>query len=140
MEFKPRSTKPEAGNPYYNTKANGGYSPCIEGLPVDKGCNVLANCVGYAVGRFNEIGGWGCCKYLGNTNAENLIQLKGDLEVGQTPKVGACMVWQKGETLHWKDGAGHASIVEKVISDTEVLCSESGYGYYAFRTKKKSAD
>ena len=53
--FKPRMTKPESGNPYYNTLAAGGYSGCIKGSPTDKGCNVLANCVGYAAGRFNEI-------------------------------------------------------------------------------------
>ena len=29
MAYKPRLTKPEKGNPYYNTKANGGYSHAI---------------------------------------------------------------------------------------------------------------
>ena len=56
--FNPRMKKPEAGNPYYNTKSNGGYSDAIVGRPTDIGCNVLANCVGYAYGRFNEIGGY----------------------------------------------------------------------------------
>ena len=53
--FKIRKTKPEAGNKFYNTTSNGGYSRCIKGNPTDAGCNVLANCVGYACGRFNEI-------------------------------------------------------------------------------------
>lgn len=44
-----------------------------------------------------------------------------------TPRVGACMVWQKGATLSGSDGAGHVAIVEKVISDTEIVTSESGY-------------
>ena len=118
-----RTTKPEAGNKYYIRKANGGYSNAILGNPTDKDCNVLANCVGYAYGRFNEIGGYGCCKYLAPVNAENFIQYKGSCEVGQTPKVGAVMVWQKGASLSGSDGAGHVAIVEKVISSTEVWSS-----------------
>ena len=141
--FKPRMTKPEAGNPYYNTKANGGYSMAIKGKPTDAGCDVLANCVGYAYGRFNEIGGWGSCKYLVPTNAENFIQHKGSLEVGQTPKLGACMVWRRGATLSGSDGAGHVAIVEKVISDTEVVTSESGWNSsrpFWTQTRKKGSD
>ena len=126
--FQPRTTKPEAGNKYYITKANGGYSDAIKGNPTDKDCDVLANCVGYAYGRFNEIGGYGYCKYLRPVNAENFIQYAGGLEVGQTPRVGACMVWKKGATLGGSDGAGHVAIVEKVISDTQIVTSESGYG------------
>lgn len=128
MEFTPRMTKPEAGNKYYITRAAGGYSYAIKGSPTDKDCDVLANCVGYAYGRFNEIGGWGNCKYLSPVNAENFIQYAGGLEVSQTPQIGACMVWQKGATLSGSDGAGHVCIVEKVVSATEVITSESGYG------------
>lgn len=128
MAFKMRTTRPEAGNKYYITKAKGGYSNAIEGSPTDKNCNVLANCVGYAVGRFNEIGGYGSCKYLKPVNAEKFIQYKGTLKTGQTPKLGACMVWQAGKTLKGSDGAGHVAIVEKVVSDTEVYTSESGWG------------
>ena len=100
MAFKMRTSKPEAGNKYYISKANGGYSDAIKGSPTDKDCDVLSNCVGYAYGRFNEIGGYGYCKYLRPVNAENFIQYKGtSLKTGQTPKLGACMVWQKGATL-----------------------------------------
>ncbi len=127
MAFTPRLTKPEKGNKYYITKSKGGYSSAIQGSPTDKDCNVLANCVGYAYGRFNEIVGAGSCKYLAPTNAENFMQYKGNLETGMTPRVGACMVWQKGATLSGSDGAGHVAIVEKVISDTEVVTSESGW-------------
>lgn len=125
--FKPRTTKPEAGNKYYITKARGGYSDAIKGKPTDKDCDVLANCVGYAYGRFNEIGGYGYCKYLRPVNAENFIQYAGGLEVGQTPRLGACMVWRKGATLGGSDGAGHVAIVEKIISPTKIVTSESGY-------------
>ena len=91
--------------------------------------NILTgNCVGYAYGRFNEIGGYGYCKYLKPVNAEKFIQYKdAELNVGQTPKVGACMVWQRGSVSSGNDGAGHVAIVEKVVSDTEVYTSESGW-------------
>ena len=118
-----RTTKPGAGNKYYIRKAQGGYSNAIYGKPIDSECNVLSNCVGYAYGRFNEIGGYGYCKYLAPVNAENFIQYKGSCEVGMVPKVGACMVWEgKG------DLAGHVAIVEKVYDNNHVYTSESGYG------------
>lgn len=123
MSFIPRTSKPEAGNKYYIRKANGGYSNAILGNPTDKECNVLANCVGYAYGRFNEIGQYGYCKYLAPVNAENFMDYKGSCETGMTPKVGACMVWEgKG------DLAGHVAIVEKVYDNNHVMTSESGYG------------
>lgn len=125
--FQPRLTRPTAGNKYYITKSSGGYSDAIKGKPVDSQCNVLSNCVGYACGRFNEIGGYGCCKYLRPVNAENFMQYASGLQVGQTPKLGACMVWRKGATLSGSDGAGHVAIVEQIISATEVVTSESGY-------------
>ena len=136
--FKPRLTKPEAGNKYYITKAKGGYSNAIQGKPTDPNCDVLSNCVGYAYGRFNEIGGYGYCKYLVPVNAENFIQYAGGLEVGQTPKLGACMVWRKGATLSNSDGAGHVAIVEKIVSDTQVVTSESGWGSSAFWTQTRN--
>lgn len=142
MAFKPRLTRPEKGNKYYIRKASGGYSNAIKGSPTDPDCDVLANCVGYAYGRFNEIGGYGYCKYLAPVNAENFLQYAGSLEVGQTPKLGACMVWRKGATLSNSDGAGHVAIVEKIVSATEIVTSESGYGSSAFwtQTRKKGTN
>lgn len=68
------------------------------------------------------------------------MQYKGNLETGMTPRVGACMVWQKGATLNGSDGAGHVAIVEQVISDTEIVTSESGYAaskpFWTQRRKK----
>lgn len=123
MAFTMRITKPGAGNKYYIRKAQGGYSNAIYGKPTDSECNVLANCVGYAYGRFNEIGGYGYCKYLAPVNAENFMDYKGSCKTGMTPKVGACMVWEgKG------DLAGHVAIVEKVYDNNHVYTSESGYG------------
>lgn len=132
--FQIRTSKPSAGNKFYITKSRGGYSSCINGYPTDKDCNVLANCVGYACGRFNEIIGSMKYPYL-NCNAENFIERaikKYGLEIGQKPKAGAIMVWQKGSTLSGNDGAGHVAIVEKVIDANTVYTSESSYGGSAF--------
>lgn len=132
--FKPRLTMPEKGNPYYNRKQNGGYSDaiqpngsngCVEGL------NVLPNCVGYGFGRFNEIAGQGKMIYLAPVNAELFIDYKDyrtkGLQVGLTPKLGACMVWQAGATKDGKDGAGHVAIVEQINPDGSIVTSESGW-------------
>lgn len=142
MAFTVRTSKPAAGNKYYIRKASGGYSNAIAGYPRDKDCDVLSNCVGYAYGRFNEIGGYGYCKYLAPVNAENFMQYKGSCKTGQTPRPGACMVWQKGKTLSGSDGAGHVAIVERVLGESEVYTSESGYGTRAFwnQTRKKGKD
>ena len=111
MSFTPQLVIPKDGNPYYNTKSSGGYNPCIKGNPKSRKpqLNVLPNCVGYATGRFNEIGEWTDCKYLGNTNAANFITLarKQGLMITQRPTIGGCMVWHGGNT-----GEGHVAIVE----------------------------
>lgn len=127
--FSPQLVIPAAGNPYYNTKKVGGYNPCIMGNPKNrnKDLNVMPNCVGYAVGRFNEIyheimGGSGC-EYLGNTNAANFIDLarKQGLTITQRPTLGGCMVWRGGNT-----GEGHVAIVEMDLGN-RVITSESEY-------------
>ena len=131
MAYTPRFTIPDKGNPYYNTKRNGGYSDAIQGSPVEQGLDVLRNCVGYAYGRFNEIVGEGKMVYLKPVNAEQFIiaieKYHQDLTVGMTPKLGACMVWQGGATKSGSDGAGHVAIVEQVNPDGSIVTSESGY-------------
>lgn len=129
--FKPRLTRPEAGNPYYNRLANGGYSGAILGSPTDKGCNVLANCVGYAAGRFNEIIGKNKFVYFQYPpNAEDFYDtaIAAGLEVGTKPQLGAIIVWAKGKTWTSADGAGHVAVVEEIKSDGSIITSESGYG------------
>ena len=127
-----RKTKPGKGNKYYIRKAEGGWSPCILGKPTDSECNVLSNCVGYAVGRFNEEINAGYCKYLKSCNAENFIRYNPNLESGMSPRLGAVMCWEgKGSK------AGHVAIVEKVISETEVLTSESAWNGKPFYNKTR---
>ena len=131
-----RGTKPESGNKYFNTKSKGGYSTCIVGKPTEKGLNVLANCVGYANGAFNETCGQGKELYNLNCNAENFIEraISRGLSVVQEPVIGGIMVWQKGATLSGKDGAGHVAYVYDKLSPTKVKTSESGYNNKAFWT------
>ena len=127
--FKPRLTRPENGNKYFITRSKGGYSTAIKGKPTDPQNDVLSNCVGYAVGRFHEIAGDISFSLVDPVNAENIFEnaKKHGLKTGNTPKLGAMIVWQKGATLTSSDGAGHVAIVEKIDGDTITL-SESGYG------------
>ena len=79
--YRPRLSAPESNNPYYNTRAKGGYSTAIIGnantkgsdssvRKGDSGKNVLPNCVGYAYGRFNEIAGLKKMAYLSPVNGK----------------------------------------------------------------------
>lgn len=143
-KFFIRNYKP-SGNKNFITTGSGGWNTCIKGYPMDPNANVLANCVGYASGRFNEIinearGTTGCTyKYL-NCNAEWFIERakQAGLQIGSTPRVGAIMCWQKGTVDGGQDGAGHVAIVERVYSDSSVYTSESGYGSTAFWNQNRS--
>lgn len=112
---------------YFIRKQNGGWSPCIPGnnaynLRPFEG-STLPNCVAAAVGAYNKIAGETSCRWLGNRNAvdfQKFPEIQG-LKTGQTPAVGACMVWGYGE--------GHVAVVDRVISDTEVETIESGWSY-----------
>lgn len=129
--FKPRLTKPESGNPYYNRIATGGYSGAIMGSPRCEGADVLANCVGYAAGRFNEIIGKNKFVYFQYPpNAEDFYDtaIAAGLKVGTKPQLGAIIVWAKGKTWTSADGAGHVAVVEEIKSDGSIITSESGYG------------
>ena len=127
--FTPRTTKP-SNNLYYIRKQNGGYNGAILGSPNDPTANVLANCVGYANGRFGEIIGKNTIEYQLICNAENFIEVAKSygLKISDKPTLGGVMVWQKGATLSGNDGAGHVAVVEKIIDSNTIVTSESGYG------------
>lgn len=134
MGYTIRTSVPNGVKNYITTGA-GGWSTCIVGSPTRAGANTLANCVGYACGRFNEVynqlKGTTGNKYASlNCNAENFIEraISLGLKVQAAPVAGGIMVWQKGATLSGSDGAGHVAFVEKVNSATQVYTSESGYG------------
>ena len=133
--FTMRTSLPDKGNKFYNTKSVGGYSYCIVGKPTCDGLNVLANCVGYACGRFNEIIGHMEYPYL-NCNAEDFI-VRGKaigLKVSEVPTLGGIMVWEGKGSL-----AGHVAVVEKINNNDSVYTSESGYNsaYFWNSTRKR---
>lgn len=124
MEFKPRLTIPEAGNPYYNRTINGGFGTSIQGYPLCEGLTCLANCVGYAAARFNEIGNYGKWRYFNYPpNAEDFWTKEPSLKRGQEPKLGAIAVWEGIGSA-----AGHVAVIEQINSDGSITTSESGYG------------
>ncbi len=127
--FTPRLTKPDAGNPYYcRDKYAVGIIP---GSPLDAGCDVLANCVGYAAGRFNEIIGRGCFvywQYAPNPDQWIATAKEYGLRTGSEPQLGAVAVWRH-----------HVAIVEEIHADGSITASESGYGCAnPFWTSKRS--
>lgn len=130
MAYIVRLTRPENNNKFYIKKPSG-YNPCILGNIKyrDSYLTNLPNCVGYAFGRFHEIFNDISFSYYIKGNAEDLYKgLKSrGLSVGKTPHLGAMIIWRKGKVGNSSDGAGHIAIVEKVISDTEILVSESGW-------------
>lgn len=128
--FSPRFIRPEAGNKYYITKAAGGYSRAIKGKPTDSKCDVLSNCVGYSFGRFHEIANRPEMDLFDPVNAENIFEnaKQHGLKTGKTPKLGALIVWQKGNTLSSSDGAGHIAVVERILANGDIITSESGFG------------
>lgn len=141
-----RTKKPGSNDKWYIRKASGGWSTCIAGNPKDKICDVLSNCVGYACGRFNEIyskvANYNGMKFPSlNCNAENFIERAQNtygLKISNVPVVGGIMVWQKGDTLSGKDGAGHVAIVEKIIDENTIYTSESSYSGTAFFNATRS--
>lgn len=130
-EFAPRLSRPEAGNPYYNQPPRGYAVGIIPGSPLDAGCDVLANCVGYAAGRFNEIinrGGFIYWQYAPNPDQWIATAKEYGLRTGSEPQLGAVAVWRH-----------HVAIVEEIHADGSITTSESGYGCAnPFWTSKRS--
>lgn len=136
--MKTRTTQPK-NNKYFIRQVSGGYNGAVKGSPTISGADVLCNCVGYANGRFNEIGEYGRCKFQLVCNAENFIESakKQGLTISSKPVQGGIMVWQKGATLSGGDGAGHVAVVEEVYTDGTILTSESGWASWAFKTVRR---
>lgn len=127
-----RRTEPGKTNLYYKRQADGGYNPSIKGSPQDPYRTALPNCVGYAVGRYDEWGAAGECSSLPPCAACSMMKYtKGRLKQGKTPKLGACMCWEGGS-----DGCGHVAIVEQIIDNNTLIVSESVYGGQIFRYRK----
>ena len=100
--MKLRRVAPEPDNKYY-LKAPAGWNPCILGNEKNRQYpdSVLANCVGGAVGLFNEMRGAGNCDLLGDRYPRTMAALAKaqGLEVGTVPRPGAACV-QYGTKQH----------------------------------------
>ena len=123
-----------SGNNYYIRQVNGGWNGAIQGTPTKAGANVLANCVGYANGRFAEIMNKGYIPYQLVCDAENFIEKAKSygLQVVDYPTLGGIIVWQKGSISSHSDGAGHVAIVERIDGKNQIYTSESAYNGSAF--------
>lgn len=126
-----RTTCPN-NNKYYITTGLGGWNKAIQGKPTKAGANVLANCVGYANGRFAEIIGKNTIEYQLVCNAENFIEKARSygLQISSSPTLGGIMVWEGKGSL-----AGHVAIVERIDSANQIFTSESAYNGSAFYNK-----
>lgn len=146
--MKQRKSQPK-NNRYYIRDVTGGLNGAVAGSPTIAGANVLANCVGYANGRFNEIINDPDLKSIEKRfrfqlvcNAENFIESakRQGLKISSKPTLGGIMVWQKGPTLDGRDGAGHVALVEAIYKDGSILTSESGWGSrdWAFKNLRRN--
>ncbi len=119
MSFEPRLTAPSSDDEWWIHQSYGGKNLCI--IINSSNGSVLANCTGYAWGRFSEIMEEPC--ELSRGHAGTWFSYTADgYERGQSPAEGAVMCFAKpGEP-------GHVCIVEAVNDDGSVLTSESGYG------------
>ena len=117
--FVPRLTSSGIlGNPYWysrNPFYNAGY-----GLP---------NCTCYAWGRFWEIAdyeqNYSNMPTLSTSDAENWYGYTADgYERGQEPRLGAVICFADGPY----SGDGHVAIVEEILPNGDIVCSNSAYG------------
>lgn len=129
-------------NKQYITRGYGGYSSCIQGFPTQEHANVLANCVGYASGRFNELielaRDYHECTYpFFNCNAVYFADraIENGFTVSDIPRVGSIMCWGGGN-----GDCGHVAVVERVDSNNQVYTSESDYGGTAFYNALRTND
>lgn len=124
--YTARLTAPSTTNPYYLKYGKGGYNRCI----LISGNSCLPNCVGYVYGRALEIGGATANAKLPTCNAEDWLAVakKNGLNTGNTPKIGATIVWKSGNLWNGLDGCGHVGTVEDVAVDGTITVSQSNYG------------
>lgn len=121
-----RKTLPAENNKYYLQNPHG-YNPCILGNPNNRPYkySVLANCIGWCVGRYNELREKDDCALLGNAYPGYMLTIAKNqgLEIWDKPAVGGVIVMLKADGMN-----GHVISVEK-INGGFVYTSESGWNY-----------
>lgn len=135
IKFIPRLTAPSKTDKHYLHVSKGGLNECIH----IGGGSCLPNCVGYAWGRWYEL----------LSSRPRLCQGNAEMWYGYTcdgykrsnfPALGAVICWKKGIVGNEADGAGHVAVVERILSNGDIVTSNSAYGGSRFYTKtyKKS--
>lgn len=130
-DFVPCKQLPDNLYPWWVQTEHGGNSPCIQGNPpLFTGCT-LANCVGWAWGRWQQING-SIDPRLPKSNAGNWWRQANTagMNTGSEPQLGAVICFN-----------GHVAVVEEIAADGSFInCSESDWGGDAFtyRTRYRS--
>lgn len=132
-KYIPRLKAPSKDDKYFIHYSKGGYNTA---MVIDKNTgSVLPNCVGYACGRQLELMNAKSPNWkLPVCNAEDCYDkaIANGLQVGQTPKLGACIVWRAGNTHNNADGCGHIGVVEEIKANGDIVVSQSAFGGQEF--------
>lgn len=135
MNFIERLSAPKSNNNFYFSDLNVYYSSGY-GMP---------NCTAYCEGRILEICSYNNINYdlihhySGYPNAElwgSKTYIGFDWQKSNTPKLGAVVVWARGQVGVNSDGAGHVAIVEQINEDGTITTSNSGWGSSMFWIEK----
>lgn len=118
MSFTPRLTAPSLNNPYYYSNLNPYYANGM-GMP---------NCTAYAYGRAYEILETAPTLYYGN--AENWYAGTVTYPKGSTPALGSIICFDGGAI-----GLGHLAVVEEMLGNGVIRCSESGYNAFVWQLR-----
>lgn len=124
MSYTPRKTRPENGDKRW-TKIPHGYNAQIIGKPTAWDYSVLANCTGYVHGRWMELGNTTTEYNLSNGHAKSYWGHVDGYERGQEPRLGAVLCMGGGSN-------GHVAIVEEILDNGDIMCSESNWGAAVF--------
>lgn len=124
MTYTPRKTSPAIGDKRW-TQTPHGYNAQIIGSPTAWAYSVLANCTGYVHGRWMELGNTTTEYNLSNGHAKSYWGHNDGYQRGQTPQLGAVLCMGGGEN-------GHVAIVEEILNNGDIMCSESNWGSSIF--------
>lgn len=124
MSYTPRKTRPANGDKRW-TQTPHGYNAQIIGSPTAWAYSVLANCTGYVHGRWMELGNTNTEYNLSNGHAKSYWGHADGYERGQEPRLGAVLCMGGGSN-------GHVAIVEEILDNGDIMCSESNWGAAVF--------
>ncbi len=115
MEYIARLTAPAKDNKYYYSDNNIYYASGV-GMP---------NCTAYVWGRLYELTGIRYTELTGNGEDMYINAAKAGLKTSTEPRLGSLICWQQGATGDDSDGAGHIAVVEQILDNGDLICSQS---------------